>query len=476
MDHVAGFRSALAQVLPPSAFLVDDEARRSYEVDWRGIIRNPSAAVLMPTSTAQVSAMIGLCATHGVAVVPQGGNTGLAAGAVPITDAPQAILSLTRLRKIRSVDPISNTMTVEAGVVLQTAQEEATRVDRLLPLSLAAEGSCQIGGVIATNAGGIQVLSYGSMRNLVLGLEVVLPDGRVWNGLRSLRKDNTGLDLKQLFIGSEGILGIVTAAVLRLLHRPKQVKTVFVACGSAEHALHIFREAQQTCGNDLTSCEYLTRTGFDLVAGHLPSFSPPFNETHPAYVLMEISSLEAEADLPARVEPLLMRLYESGVVRDVVIAQSEAQRLALWRLRESLSESEKAVGGAVKHDVAVPIARIPDVIAAIERALPDVAPNARLNVFGHIGDGNLHVNVLPPEGVLLGEFFARSGQITAVIEQIVMNDAGTFSAEHGIGQLRVGSLKRYRSSIELELMRTIKGAIDPTWMMNPGKVLMRRPD
>ncbi|MGB3833090.1 MAG: FAD-binding oxidoreductase [Mesorhizobium sp.] len=473
MDHVTEFRSALVKALPSSAYLLEDDARQAYESDWRGIVKNPSAAILLPGSTADVSAMVSLCAAHGIAVVPQGGNTGLAAGAVPVAHLPQAVLSLRRMQAIRSIDPVNNTMEIEAGVVLQTAQEEAARVDRLLPLSLAAEGSCQIGGTIATNAGGIHVLSYGSMRNLVLGLEVVLPDGRIWNGLRSLRKDNTGIDLKHVFIGSEGILGIITAAALRMLPRPKKALTVLAACDSAHAALRVFLEAQQACGSDLTSCEYLTQIGLDLVLDHLPASRPPFDERYPAYVLMEMSSLDAAADLSARLEPLLMRLHEGGTVLDVAVAQSESQRMALWQLRESLSEGERAAGGAVKHDVAVPVAAIPQTIADIEHGLPKVAPGARLNIFGHLGDGNLHVNVMPPARVAFADFLAQARQVTAFIEEIVVGAGGTFSAEHGIGQLRVESLKNHRAPLELELMRAIKGAIDPRWMMNPGKVLNR---
>lgn len=471
MNQVLQFKSALREAVPSSAYLLEDEAQRAFEADWRGIVDNPSVAVLLPGSTAEVSAMMTLCASHDIAVVPQGGNTGLAAGAVPVRNLPQVVLSLRRMNKIRSVSPVNNTMEIEAGVVLQAAQEEAARFDRLLPLSLAAEGSCQIGGAIATNAGGIQVLSYGSMRNLVLGLEVVLPDGRIWNGMRSLRKDNTGIDLKQVFIGSEGILGIITAAALRIFPRPKKALTVLVACDSAHNALRVFLETQQVCGSDLTSCEYLTQAGLDLVHHHLPASRPPFQENHPAYVLMEMSSLDTAADLPARLEPLLMQLHENGIVRDVIVAQSESQRLALWQLREALSEGERAAGGAVKHDVAVPVAGIPQTIAAIERGLPKVAPGARLNIFGHLGDGNLHINVMPPTEVAFGDFLAQARRVTAFIEENVVGAGGTFSAEHGIGQLRVESLKNHRAPLELELMRAIKGAIDPQWMMNPGKVL-----
>lgn len=472
MNQVSDFTAALARALPESAFRLSADDRRPFEADWRGLFNNASAAILLPGSTDETARMLELCNEHGIAVVPQGGNTGLVGGAVPIENSgAQAILSLRRMRAIRTVDPLNNTMEIEAGVILQAAQQAAEAADRLLPLSLAAEGSCQIGGTIATNAGGIQVLAYGSMRNLVLGLEVVLPDGQVWNGLRSLRKDNTGIDLKQIFIGSEGILGVITAATLRLVPRPRKSLTALAAISDPRQGLSLLRAAQENFGSELTSCEYFGAAGLELVSRHLPGAVSPFANSHPAFVLLEVSSLDAHADLAARIEPVFERLVTDGTLQDVVIAQNEAQRQRLWALREALSEGERAAGGAIKHDIAVPIFAIPDVLHSIESGLPGIAPGARPNVFGHLGDGNLHVNIMPPEGRAIDLLLARATEITSFIEGVVVAAGGTFSAEHGIGQLRLKSLKQHRSPLELELMRAIKGVLDPKWMMNPGKVL-----
>ncbi|MBL0374270.1 FAD-binding oxidoreductase [Rhizobium sp. KVB221] len=471
MDRSREFVDALVQSFAPAAYTLDEQDRRSYEADWRGLIDEPAVAVLLPSSTVEVAEMVKLCARFGMAIVPQGGRTGLVAGAVPIKAFAQVIISMRRMSKIRGIDSVNNTMVIEGGVILQSAQEAAAAIDRLFPLSLASEGSCHIGGTIATNAGGIQVLSYGSMRHQVLGLEVVLPDGQIWDGLRSLRKDNTGLDLKQLFIGSEGMFGIITAATVRLLPRPKCTLTMLAAIDSAGQALETFVKVQNLCGADLTSCEYFTSGGLEMVLDHLPDSVAPFRESYPAYVLLEVASLDSSADLLGRLEPMLAELLENETIKDMVVAQSEVQRLALWKLREGISEAERAIGGAIKHDIAVPISCIPDVITKISEGLHGVAPGCRLNIFGHLGDGNLHVNVVPPQGVALSEFYSHDRCVTSYIERTAVEAGGTFSAEHGIGQLRVDSLEKYRAPVELALMRTIKDAIDPTWMMNPGKVL-----
>ncbi|MDR6759094.1 FAD/FMN-containing dehydrogenase [Mycoplana sp. BE70] len=471
MDRTEKFIDVLVQTFPSATYVIEGQERRPYEADWRGLVDRPAVAVLLPASTAEVAAMVKLCREFGIAIVPQGGRTGLVAGAVPVGAVPQVIVSTQRMNKIRSIDPINNTMEIDGGVILQVAQEAAAAIDRLFPLSLASEGSCHIGGTIATNAGGIQVLSYGSMRQQVLGLEVVLPDGQIWNGLRGLRKDNTGLDLKQLFIGSEGMFGIITAATVRLLPRPKSALTMLAAIDSAGQALKAFTKIQNLCGADLTSCEYFTAGGLEMVLDHLPDSTAPFRERHPAYVLLEVTSLDSSTDFFGRLEPVLAELLETGTIADMVVAQSEVQRLALWKLREGISEAERAAGGAIKHDIAVPISGIPDVIDKISQWLHGILPSCKLNVFGHLGDGNLHVNIAPPAGTSLSSFYSQGKRVTAYVEQAAIEAGGTFSAEHGIGQLRVESLEKYRAPVELELMRTIKDAIDPTWMMNPGKVL-----
>jgi D-lactate dehydrogenase (cytochrome) len=461
----------LAHALSPGAIATDAADRQSFETDFRGLIRHPAECVVLPRNAQEVAITVQACAARGVAIVPQGGNTGLVAGGVPAPDVRQVILSLRRMNAIRAVDVIDNTMTVEAGVVLAAAQAAAGEHDRLLPLSLAAEGSCQIGGNIATNAGGVQVVAYGTMRGLVLGLEVVLADGRIWNGLRSVRKDNTGLDPKHLFIGAEGTTGIVTAATLRLVPRPRRMATLLIAVRDAESALRLYVEFSGRFGSELTSFEYVTRFGMEMLRRHLPQLKHPLTGEHPAYVLCELASCDEARDFTPGMEAVLSGAMDQGIALDSAVAQSEAHRQAFWQLREGLPEGERAEGGAVKHDVAVPISRIPEILREIERivAQEDLAP--RLHVFGHIGDGNLHVNVLPPEGTRLEIYRQRSQSLTERIEDAVMNAGGSFSAEHGVGQTRIGSLLRYRSPIELGLMASVKAALDPRGMFNPGKVL-----
>ena len=461
----------LAQALSPGAIVTDAADRRSFETDFRGLVRNPAECVVLPRNAQEVAATVRACSERGIAIVPQGGNTGLVAGGVPAPRAPQVILNLRRMNVIREVDVVGNTITVQAGVVLAAAQAAAAERDRLLPLSLAAEGSCQIGGNIATNAGGVQVVAYGSMRALVLGLEVVLADGRIWNGLRSVRKDNTGLDLKHLFIGAEGTTGIVTAATLRLVPRPRQTATLLIAVPDAESALRLYVEFSGRFGSELTSFEYFSRFGVQMLRRHLPQLKRPMAEEHPAYVLCELASCDEARNFAPGLEAVLMHVMERGIVLDSAIAQSEAHRRAFWQLREGLPESERAEGGAVKHDVAVPISRIPEILGQIERIVAQEHPVPRLHVFGHIGDGNLHVNVLPPQGTPL-EFYRQGSQgLTGRIEDAVVNSGGSFSAEHGVGQTRIPSLLRYRSPIELGMMASVKSALDPRGVFNPGKVL-----
>lgn len=465
----------LAQALSPGAIVTDAADRQSFETDFRGLIRHAAECVVLPRNAQEVAITVQACAARGVAIVPQGGNTGLVAGGVPAPDVRQVILSLRRMNAIRAVDVIDNTMTVEAGVVLAAAQAAAGQHDRLLPLSLAAEGSCQIGGNIATNAGGVQVVAHGTMRALVLGLEVVLADGRIWNGLRSVRKDNTGLDPKHLFIGAEGTTGIVTAATLRLVPRPRQIATLVIAVPDADRALELYVAFSGRFGGELTSFEYFTRFGAQMLRRHLPQFKHPMAEEHPAYVLCELASCDEARDFAPGLETTLLRAMEQGIALDSVVAQSEAHRQAFWQLREGLPEGERAEGGAVKHDVAVPISRIPEILRQIERiiAQEDAAP--RLHVFGHIGDGNLHVNVLPPHGTSLELYRQGSQALTQRIEDAVMTAGGSFSAEHGVGQTRIPSLLRYRSPVELGVMGAVKAALDPCGVLNPGKVLPSSP-
>ncbi|MDQ0473139.1 FAD-binding oxidoreductase [Labrys wisconsinensis] len=459
----------LAAALPPGAVLTSPADRAAFETDWRRLHAHPALCVVQPGSTADVAAAVRICAEAAVGVVPQGGNTGLVAGAVPAEGAPQVVLTLRRMAAVRALDTVGDSVTVEAGATLQSVQELAAGAGRLFPLSLAAEGTAQIGGLVATNAGGLQVLAYGSMRALVLGLEVVLPDGSIWEGLRPLRKDNTGFDLKQLFIGAEGLLGIVTAACLRLFPAVTQRVTALAGVPTVESALRLFQAARDRAGTALTMCEFVSGEAMRLVARRVPGARPPFDA--PAYVLLELSSPAADHPLRHAAETVLEEALAGGLALDAVVAQSERERLQLLRLREEISDAELADGGAVKHDIAVPIALIPETVAAVEALVRRRFPGYRLNVFGHLGDGNLHVNVRPPEGCSVAAIGPLYQDITCAVEDLAMARGGSFSAEHGIGQMRIASLGRYKSAVDLALMSALKRALDPHNILNPGKLL-----
>lgn len=447
--------------------ITDAAGRAVYEQDWRHIHTHRSLCVVLPGSTAEVAAVVKLCAAAGVRIVPQGGNTSLVAGGVPIEGSPQIVLSLKRCNKILGLDPVGNTITVQAGAIVAAVQQAAAAAGRLFPVSFGGDGTAQIGGAISTNAGGIQVLAYGSMRAQVLGLEVVLPDGQVWNGLRALRKDNTGFDLKQLFIGAEGTLGIITAACLRLFPAVTGHATALVGVASLAQALLVF-QALREAGPALTMCEFMTAPALRLGAAHLPDARLPFDAA--AYLLVEFSAHGAE-DVQTQLETVLAAALESGAARDAVIAQSERERFALIQLREAISDAELAEGGAVKHDIAVPIAAIPDTVAAVEALIAADFPDCRLNIFGHVGDGNLHINIRPPVGQTLVDLGPRSTAITAAIEALSVAQGGSFSAEHGIGQMRLTGMATHKSAVELALMRRLKSAFDPAGLLNPGKML-----
>jgi FAD/FMN-containing dehydrogenase len=462
---------ALRELLGAENVVTGTDALAPFETDWRGLVRHPAIAAVTPRDTAAVAATVSACRAQGVAVVPQGGKTGMVAGGVPAPGRRQVVLSLSRLDRIRAIDTVNDSITVDAGCILQNVQDAAAAADRMLPLRLASEGSCQIGGTIATNAGGTQVVAYGSMRHLVLGLEVVLPDGRIWDGLRGLRKDNTGVDLKQLFIGSEGTLGIVTGACLTLLPRPGGQVAALVALPSVEAAIAAFVAIRHPLWTVLTSIELFSDDGLRLVLDHVPGARAPFASPSAYYALIELSVHTGDA-APARetLEEAIAGLIEDGTVTDAIMAESETQRLAFWRLRESVSEAERAAGGSLKHDVAVPISALARFIGEVHGIVERVAPGARPNIFGHVGDGSLHVNIRPPEGVALRDF-ARDGAVTRAIEDAVMAFGGSISAEHGIGQTKPDSLPRQKSEVELALMRTLKAALDPLDLLNPGKLL-----
>jgi D-lactate dehydrogenase (cytochrome) len=443
----------------------------AYATDWRKRYFGAPLAVVRPGSTAEVAQIVRACADTRTAIVPQGGNTGLCGGATPDASGKQIVVSLGRMNRIRAIDPLNNTMTVEAGCILANLQQAADETDRLFPLSLAAEGSCAIGGNLSTNAGGVQVLRYGNTRELVLGLEVVLPSGEVWDGLRGLRKDNTGYDLKHLFVGAEGTLGIITAAVLKLFPKPRAQATALAALATPAEALKLLAHVQAHCGDRLTGFELISAICIDLVRKHFPRVPMPFPTAYPQYALIELSDTQGGAGVNEMLEATLGDAIESGLALDAVVAASVEQAKNLWALRENVSEAQAAEGQNIKHDISIPISRIGDFIATTDARLARAFPGIRMVTFGHLGDGNLHYNVTHPEGGDEAAFIARTDDVNRVVHDSVAEFGGSISAEHGIGQYKRDELVRYKSGVEIELMRAVKRAIDPLGIMNPGKVL-----
>ncbi len=437
-------------------------------VEDRGLFSGTALAVLRPGSTAEVSECVRLCRAAGVPIVPQGGNTGLVGGGVP--DGGM-ILTTQRLNRIREVDATNATMTVEAGCILASIQLAADEVDALFPLSLASEGSCQIGGNLSTNAGGTAVLRYGNTRDLVLGVEVVLPDGRVLNDLNGLRKNNTGYDLRNLFIGAEGTLGIITAAVLKLFPKPVARATALVACAGPDTALTLYSRMRGSNADTLSTFEYIERPGLQMVIDHAPGCTDPMARAHPAYCLIELTSGSAQDNMDARMEAALEAAFEAEEITDAVIGASEAQKDALWALRENLSEAQKPEGASIKHDVSVPVSRVADFIATAKAACLNHMPGLRPCLFGHFGDGNLHFNLSRPTNMSDADFLAEYPAFNRIVHDIVHLMGGSISAEHGIGRAKRAELRRYKDPVALELMQQIKSAIDPVNLMNPGKVL-----
>lgn len=438
-------------------------------VEHRDLYRGTTPLVLRPGSVAEVSAIMKLAHETGTPVVPQGGNTGLVGGQIP--HGGEIVLSLSRLNAIRAVDPDGDTITVEAGCILDQVHGAAEAADRLFPLSLGSEGSCQVGGNLSTNAGGTAVLAYGNARELVLGLEVVLADGRIWNGLRALRKDNTGYSLKDLFIGAEGTLGVITAAVLKLFPRPRAQATAFAAVTDPAAALALFRIARAKAGSQLTACEILPRIGFDFVLRHSPASRDPIAGVHSWYVLIELSSPLEDADLDSLMQAILESAFEQGIVADAAVAASIAQARDFWDLRLKMSEVQRNEGGSIKNDVSVPVARVPELIERGSAAAEAIVPGIRPVPFGHLGDGNIHFNFSQPVGADRAAFLAQWGPVTDAIDEIVLDLGGSISAEHGIGFLKRHLMEQIKQPVELELMRTIKAALDPRGILNPGKVV-----
>lgn len=454
------------------AWVLDTPADMApFLTDWRGRFTGSALAVLRPASVDQVAALVRACAQWRVALVPQGGNTGLVLGSVPDASGTAVVLSLARLNAIRSVDAVNRTMTVDAGCVLQQVQEAAAAAGCLFPLSLAAEGSCTIGGNLSTNAGGTAVLRYGNTRELCLGLEVVTPQGAVWSGLRGLRKDNTGYDLRDLFIGAEGTLGIITGAVLKLYPQPKASITALAALPSPAHALQLLNLMQDHCGSSLTGFELMSRFCLELVAQQFPSLPKPFSAPHPQYVLLELSSSESEDHAVGLLERAIGAALDRDVISDAVVATSVAQSAGLWQLREHIPLAQAKAGKNIKHDISLPVSSIADFIAATGPLLEAAFPGCQLVCFGHLGDGNLHYNVAPPAGISNEDFLANQDKVNRVVHDSVVGFGGSISAEHGIGALKRDELAHYKSAVELNMMRAIKTALDPLGIMNPGKIL-----
>ena len=420
--------------------------------------------MLSPSSTEQVAEIVGVCAQHNIGLVPQGGNTGLCGGAIPDKSGEQVLLSMSRMNRIRHVDPDDGSITVEAGCILADVQAAARDAGRSFPLSLGAEGSCQIGGNLSTNAGGINVIRYGNARDHVLGLEVVLADGTVWDGLRSLRKDNAGYDMKHLFIGSEGTLGIITAATLRLYPDPGKTTTALVAMKSVDQAVALLRQLQAHLGDNILAFELMSDRCLRLVERHVSSLKYPFEKTHEWYILAEVAA-DGEA-----AETSLADALEADLVQDAIIAKNEAESEQLWRIRLAISDAQRPEGACLKHDISVPIGKLAEFVDRSMPRISDLQPSGRLVAFGHVGDGNLHYNVIQPEGADPAAFISEGRALTEAIYELVAALGGSFSAEHGIGVTKKADLARFRGGVELGLMRTLKKAFDPGNILNPGKV------
>ena len=449
--------------------ITDPAEQAPYLKEWRDLYVGRTPLIVKPASTDEVSRILALANAEGVGVVAQGGNTGLVGGQIPRETGGDIVLSLSRMRRIRDVDPAGTAMTVEAGLTLAEVQNAAHDAGRLFPLGLASEGSATIGGNLATNAGGHQVLAYGTTRSLVYGLEVVLADGSIWDGLKALKKDNTGYDLRDLFVGSEGTLGVITAATLKLFPRPDERTTAFVGVKDLDSLLPFFQLAERRAGSALTAFEFMSELIVRFVTRHIPGTRLPLAEEAPWYVLLELSG--ADGSTAPVVERLLTEASEAGLVTDAVIAQSLTHAEDLWRLREAASEAQKGEGGSIKHDISVPVGRLPEFLVAAAEAVERVCPSARPVPFGHFGDGNVHYNVSQPPGMARADFIALWNTMSLAVHDVAVSLGGSISAEHGIGRLKVDELVRVKSPVEIEMMRRIKAALDPNGILNPGKLI-----
>ncbi len=466
-EALRGIRAAVG----PKGIVEDPQQIEPYLVESRGMYHGRTSLVVRPASTAEVAEVVRLAAAARLPIVPQGGNTGLCGGGVPDADGRNIVLSLGRMNRVRAIDATDFTITVEAGCILADIQKAAEAADRLFPLSLGAEGSCQIGGNLSTNAGGIAVLHYGNTRDLALGLEVVLPDGSVWDGLRVLRKDNTGYDLKQLFIGAEGTLGIITAATLKLFPRPREVETAFLALARARDGMELFAHARAASGDQLTAFELIPRIGLEFAQRHVAGIVDPLAEPHNWYVLLDVSSSRSDSGLRQGLEALLAEALEAGLIEDGVVASSAQQGQQLWRIREAMVEAQKFEGGSIKHDISVAVSRVAECIERLTAAVEARVLGCRPVAFGHVGDGNIHFNISQPVGADTKAFLARRQEVNDIVHGIVVEMNGSISAEHGIGILKRDELPRYKPATAIDLMRRVKLALDPDGIMNPGKVI-----
>ncbi|NMJ40404.1 FAD-binding oxidoreductase [Roseomonas sp. JC162] len=462
---------ALATLLGPAGILTDPADIAPALSDWRSLYQGKAMAVLRPASTEQVAACVKACAAAGIPIVPQGGNTSMVGGATPSEDGRSVVLSLARMNRIRALDPVDMTMTAEAGVVVKTAQDAAADANCLFPLSFGGEGTATVGGVLSTNAGGNTTVRYGNARELMLGLEVVLPDGQIWNGLRRLRKDNTGYALRHLFVGAEGTLGIVTAATLRLFARPRANEVLFCSVRDEDAALNVFRRFREADETAIRAFEYMSGVGVDFAVKHIPGVTLPVADRADHYILVDLASTRADADLQGLAEQVLGAALEEGEVLDAVIGGNEAKRQAIWRIREEHPEAQRKEGASVKNDVSVPVSKVPELIRRASAACVALIPGTRPVPFGHMGDGNIHMNLEQPVDMDGAAFLARSHDIMDTVNAVVRELDGSFSAEHGIGRLKTDMMEAWRGGAELDAMQRIKAALDPAGLMNPGKVL-----